>query len=151
MIGMLAHKSWQFFLCVLIFLSSLIFYLSENPNYVDITLSFLVYFSAYLILSAKLFRSKYFSAAFVAGIICLYNLLFALDTFVNHEVETWIYQNHESIILVLHVALVCLFSQRCNTILADSWHNSVRVFNNLLRLQFGNYSHKWTESAKGDK
>jgi hypothetical protein len=149
-IGALIYRSWAFLWCASVYAFSLLFFLVENPDYIDISLSFLVYFSAYLAMTYKLFKINHFSAAFVAVIITVYDLFFALDTLVNHEVETWAYRNHESIVLVLHIALVCLFSKKCNTILAHCWHNINRVHSGLLRMQFNMDSNPRTKSAKGD-
>jgi len=150
-VGLLTYRSWLFFSCFAVYMASLLFFVVSNPDYIDISLSFLVYFSAYLILSLKLFKNNHFSAACMTAIISVYDLLFAMDTFFNHEVETWVYKNHEGFVLIFHLSLVCLFSKKFNTILASSCDNINRVCSNLLCFQFGSSSHERAKSSKGFK
>ena len=44
--------------------------------------------------------------------MAIYNLIFALDSFVNSEYKTWIWRNHEIIICVLHAFIMLVFSTK---------------------------------------
>lgn len=48
------------------------------------------------------------------ALICMivYMLMFSLDTWVNSNAETWIYINHESIVICLHAIILLSFSKK---------------------------------------
>lgn len=41
----------------------------------------------------------------------LYSLYFSYDSWINWDVETWTYQNHESIVFTAHVLIMLLLSK----------------------------------------
>lgn len=46
----------------------------------------------------------------------MYMLIFSLDTWVNGDVETWVYINHESIVVCLHIIILLSFSQKLSSL-----------------------------------
>lgn len=61
----------------------------------------------YLMLSLKLRRMG--SAAWVGCIfVSFYSLYFSYDSWINWDVETWTYQNHESIVFTAHILVMLL-------------------------------------------
>jgi hypothetical protein len=43
--------------------------------------------------------------------VSLYSLYFSYDSWINWEIETWTYQNHESIVFTSHVLVMLLLSK----------------------------------------
>lgn len=111
-----------------------LYYPSEVTSY-QVAFSFVISSCIYAILACYLHKKNLLIAMFAACCIASYDLFFASDTFVNYEVETWVYRNHEGIITVLHAALMCVCIPKFNTIFYRCWHNSFRVFNRVLHIQ----------------
>ena len=59
--------------------------------------------------------------------VSLYYLFFSLDSWINWDVETWTYQNHESIVFIAHVlVMLLLFKVRGPVVLTSInlfWRN----------------------------
>lgn len=59
----------------------------------------------------------------LTSVACLfmaaYSLIFGIDSWVNSDAETWIYNNHEIIVLLLHSFIILSFSSRFTTRLAS--------------------------------
>ena len=89
--------------------------------------------------------------AIVCLVIAFYSLTYALDTIANYETQTWLWNNHESIVFILHLALVCVSIPKFNTTLVNCWHNSFRVFTNMLHIQPNRYCSKRTTGKEGFK
>jgi hypothetical protein len=78
-------------------------------------LAYLFYSGIYSTLSYYLHVSGLRVPSIAALCIAGYDLTYAVDTYANYDVQTWIWTNHEMLIVVLHVALMCVFIPKFNT------------------------------------
>lgn len=89
--------------------------------------SFACFGFAYIIL-AMLLSGRH---GFFAALIALYHFVFATDTWINAETETWIWHNHEVFVLILHVCLIVSFSGLFWQ-LVDTWVSYLSRFRAML-------------------
>jgi hypothetical protein len=76
----------------------------------DVVYWFTIMSSVYLICAIQLRRwsnPAWYGCIFVS----LYSLYFSYDSWINWEIETWTYQNHESIVFTSHVLVMLLLSK----------------------------------------
>lgn len=66
--------------------------------------------SAYLI-CAKIMRSCGCISWIGCILMSLYSFYYSYDCWMNGEVKTWVYRNHESIILIIHAFIMLLLSK----------------------------------------
>jgi hypothetical protein len=105
----------------------------------------------YLTLAYYHLKKSLPTPAAACSVIALYSLAYALDTIANYETQTWLWHNHESIILILHIALMCVSIPKFNNAVANCWHNSFRVFTNMLHIQPYRHCSKGTQGKEGLK
>ena len=97
---------------------------------------------AYILLSLTLARAQSFGAV----VIALYYFAFAADSWINSDVETWIWHNHETIVTAVHAAFVLSFSLHCQAVVAACRRNISRICAMLLGNQKSNSSQRCKES-----
>lgn len=124
---------------------------SEEVTQKEIYTSFFFFMALYLTIAYYHLKYSLILPAVACSAIALYSLAYALDTIANYETYTWLWHNHESIILILHIALMCVSIPKFNTALANCWHNSFRVFTNMLHIQPYRHCSKRTQGKEGLK
>lgn len=124
---------------------------SEEVTHREIYTSFFFFMSLYITLAYYHLKHSLILSAVACYAIALYSLVYAIDTIANYETYTWLWHNHESIILILHIALMCVSIPKFNTALANCWHNSFRVFTNMLHIQPYRHCSKRTQGKEGLK
>jgi hypothetical protein len=68
---------------------------------------YLVFGVMYAMCAIQMFRWR--DSAWVGCVfVSLYYLYFSYDSWINWEVETWTYQNHESIVFAAHILVMLL-------------------------------------------
>jgi uncharacterized membrane protein (UPF0136 family) len=107
----------------------------ENPTTNQITTSFALFSAMYVTLAYYLFKNRLLAPMILSAIMALYDLYYAADATINKETYTWVFNNHENIITLLHVTLMCLFIPKLNTTLVGCWYNTRRVLSNMLHIQ----------------
>ena len=55
----------------------------------------------------------------------IYFIIFAIDTWVNADVKTWLYNHHEIIVSVLHIIIITSSSSRAIQIISSSFDNFI--------------------------
>lgn len=58
------------------------------------------------------------TAAVALLLMAVYLLIFSFDSWINSDVETWIYNNHETVVFCLHIFIILSFSRRVQRYLA---------------------------------
>ncbi len=124
---------------------------SEEVTHKEIYTSFFFFMALYLTIAYYHLKHSLILPAVACSAIALYSLVYALDTIANYETQTWLWHNHESIILILHTALMCVSIPKFNTAVANCWHNSFRVFTNMLHIQPYRHCSKRTQGKEGLK
>lgn len=124
---------------------------SEEVTNKEIYTSFFFFMALYLTLAYCHLKKSLILPAVACSAIALYSLVYALDTIANYETYTWLWHNHESIIFILHIALMCVSIPKFNTALANCWHNSFRVLTNMLHIQPYRHCSKRTQGKEGLK
>ena len=81
-------------------------------SYYDDIFAFSLYSGLYITLSYYLVKRKDFILFIPIITMASYDLLFAVDSWLNSDVETWIWRNHEIIICVLHAFIMLVFSKK---------------------------------------
>ena len=61
-------------------------------------------------------RKRQFVITIPIILMSIYCFVFALDSYLNSSVETWIWRNHENIIVVLHSFILFSFSKTCGSL-----------------------------------
>lgn len=84
-------------------------------KYTD-TYAYTLYSGVNILLSYYFIRRKDFILSIPIITMAIYNLIFALDSFVNSEYKTWIWRNHEIIICVLHAFIMLVFSKKFTSV-----------------------------------
>ena len=74
--------------------------------------AYTLYSGINILLSYYFIKRKDFMISLPIITMAAYNLIFALDSFVNSEYKTWIWHNHEIIICVLHAFIMLVFSKK---------------------------------------
>lgn len=67
------------------------------------------------------------SVAMAMLFMVIYSQVFALDSWINYATETWIFNNHETIVLCLHAFIVCATSRRFNS-MVGRWANTLALY-----------------------
>lgn len=124
---------------------------SEEVTQKDIYTSFFFFMAIYLTLAYYHLKKSIILPAVACSAIALYSLAYALDTIVNYETYTWLWHNHESIVLILHSALMCVSIPKFNSAMVNIWHNSFRVFTNMLHIQPYRHCNKGAKGKEGIK
>lgn len=149
----IAARSRQALACFFAFLIVVMlqFTYSEEPTQSELYTSFLFFMGLYLTLAYYHLKKSLPTNAAACSMIALYSLAYALDTIANYETQTWLWNNHESIVFILHLALMCVSIPKFNTALANCWHNSFMVFTNMLHIQPYRHCSKRTQGKEGLK
>lgn len=80
-----------------------------------------------------------------------YCFIFAVDGWVNSNVETWVYINHEIIIAVLHLFIILSNSKRLSSMVGNAADSCVRWLRNVSRSTIIHSRLPWGKSQKGNK
>lgn len=81
--------------------------ITEAKYPIDDVFMFAIYGTAYLIFTVYLWRKG--RLAWVGGaVVASYYLYFSFDSWINWDVETWAYTNHESIVFTAHLIVMLL-------------------------------------------
>lgn len=77
------------------------------------------------------FGNKFIPAG---AMVCMliYLFIFSLDTWVNSNAETWIYLNHENIVIFLHSIVLLSFSKRLSSVVANCLGNISNFYNDYI-------------------
>jgi hypothetical protein len=143
------HSLVCFFAFLIVLMLQLTY--SEEVTQNEIYTSFLFFMALYLTIAYYQLKRSLILPAVACSAIALYSFVYALDTIVNYETYTWLWHNHESIIFILHIALMCVSIPKFNTTLAGCWHNSFRVLTNMLHIQPYRHCIKGTQGKEGLK
>lgn len=110
---------------------------SKIPKITTIIAAFLVFSMPSIAFTSDVIYYTYFWFCFVYMLACMlsldgnkltsiacllmsfYCLVFGIDSWVNHDAETWVYNNHEYIVIVLHSLIVLSFSSRFSAIVVS--------------------------------
>ena len=82
----------------------------------DDAYAYTLYSGVNILLSCYFIKRKDFMISIPIITMAIYNLIFALDSFVNSEYKTWIWHNHEIIICVLHAFVMLVFSKKFTSV-----------------------------------
>lgn len=82
----------------------------EYVTPLDDVYRFLLYAAMYLLASRWLIK-RIHRAVFGTLAIALYSIVYATDSWINSDVETWIWRNHEIIVCTLHIFILLLLSK----------------------------------------
>lgn len=80
-----------------------------------------------------------------------YCFIFAIDGWVNSNVETWIYINHEAIVAVLHFLIILSTSKRLSSMVGNAADTCVRRVRDLSGSLAFRVRLPWGKSQKGNK
>lgn len=109
----------SFFLCVALWAICLIF-INVSTD-ISAVYGFAGAGFGYILLSVRLARWQSFGAVAIA----VYYFVFAADCWINSDVETWIWHNHEIIVAILHANIMLSFSAHYGAVV-DACYGPVR-------------------------
>ena len=104
----------------------------------------------FVFLSIMLFYCKKYLPSVALCIISLYCAIFATDTWVNSNAETWLYNNHENIIVGLYAFVLLSFSKRLSALVVACIGNISNFYANIKPYTFNNSSYKRREGKAED-
>ena len=90
------------------------------PVHDSAALPYLGMCSLYLICGWLLYFNNKNITAITFCLMSAYCLIFAFDSWINSDVETWIYKNHEIIVLVLHAAILLSFVDKLRAVVGST-------------------------------
>lgn len=99
---------------------------------------------------ASLFRATKTLAVTLTLMAC-YCFIFAIDGWVNSNVETWIYINHEAIVAVLHFLIILSTSKRLSSMVGNAADTCVRRVRNSSGSLAFRVRLPWGKGTKGAK
>jgi len=99
----------------------------------------------FIALGIMLFYCKKYLPSIALCLISVYCAIFATDTWINSNAETWIYINHENIIVSLYAVVLFSFSKRLSALVVASIGNISRFYANIKLNPFNNPSYKRRE------
>jgi hypothetical protein len=85
-------------------------YIVDIKYTLDATYWFLILSCVYAICANKLKKWDY-SAWIGCLLMSFYSLYFSYDSWINWEIETWAYRNHEGIVITIHAFIMLLLSK----------------------------------------
>ena len=103
----LKWRSIESALCLLVFVA--LASIGQYNNPIDDIYLFLFFGVIYSTLSYKLFKYKHL-AALGCLLMSIYSFIYAMDSWINAEYETLIWENHEVTVCILHVIILLLLS-----------------------------------------
>ncbi len=106
---------------------------------IPITPSVSVSFSviAFLYALTALFLHKNSAMCFSLILMSIYCVVFSIDSWINSNVTTWIYNNHEIIVITLHLVIAVSSSSRAVQSIVSCFDNIANSYNNSKRNEVG--------------
>ena len=117
----LKWRSIESALCLLVFVA--LASIGQYNNPIDDVYLFLFFGVIYSTLSYKLFKYKHL-AALGCLLMSIYSFIYAMDSWINAEYETLIWENHEVTVCILHVIILLLLSPLRASVVRSSLYPS---------------------------
>jgi hypothetical protein len=105
----------------------------------------------FIALSFMLFLRKKYLPALAVLLLSIYCAIFATDTWINSNAETWIFINHENIIVGLYFIALLSFSKRVSAVVVACFGNISGVYANIKLNSINNPSYKRREGEAKDR
>ena len=113
--------------------------------------SYILFSIVFAITSYMLKLCKKILPTIALCLISIYCAIFAADTWINSDAETWIYINHEHIIVSLYAAILFSFSERLPAVVVACISHISGIYVNIKPNPINNSSRQGRESKAENK
>ena len=123
-------RKWQFLALFILTIVVCLFpdsFFAANSSVIN---TYLLISIVYCFACVMLVYSKDYLPALAVTFMSMYCLYFAFDTWTNPNESTWIYINHEGIVLSLHAVVLLSFSKKLSSLVASCVDYLYTFFNN---------------------
>jgi hypothetical protein len=121
----LKWRSIESALCLLVFVA--LASIGQYNNPIDDVYLFLFFCVIYSTLSYKLLKLKHL-AAIGCLLMSIYSFVYALDSWINADYKTIIWENHEITVCILHLVILLLLSPIRLTVVRSSLYPSSLLY-----------------------